>query len=131
MCIRDSSFGVSNRIPCTLRCGINAEYMGFDSRHQRRVPTSIVSGSLKFPLAISDLYMIQQINQALSSKKDKDAHKGTLDHARSPSPKPSMSPKAAKSPDKNPFGDVVIETCLLYTSPSPRDGLLSRMPSSA
>ena len=26
--------------------------------------------------------------------------------------------------------DIVI-TCLLYTSPSPRDGLLSRMPSSA
>ena len=25
----------------------------------------------------------------------------------------------------------VIESCLLYTSPSPRDGLLSRMPSSA
>ena len=24
-----------------------------------------------------------------------------------------------------------FETCLLYTSPSPRDGLLSRMPSSA
>ena len=29
--------------------------------------------------------------------------------------------------------DVVgrVKTCLLYTSPSPRDGLLSRMPSSA
>ena len=26
---------------------------------------------------------------------------------------------------------VQLETCLLYTSPSPRDGLLSRMPSSA
>ena len=26
---------------------------------------------------------------------------------------------------------VNYETCLLYTSPSPRDGLLSRMPSSA
>ena len=26
---------------------------------------------------------------------------------------------------------VHIEVCLLYTSPSPRDGLLSRMPSSA
>ena len=26
---------------------------------------------------------------------------------------------------------VVAVTCLLYTSPSPRDGLLSRMPSSA
>ena len=25
----------------------------------------------------------------------------------------------------------MIKTCLLYTSPSPRDGLLSRMPSSA
>ena len=26
---------------------------------------------------------------------------------------------------------LVIDICLLYTSPSPRDGLLSRMPSSA
>ena len=26
---------------------------------------------------------------------------------------------------------AAIHTCLLYTSPSPRDGLLSRMPSSA
>ena len=28
-------------------------------------------------------------------------------------------------------GNEVPEGCLLYTSPSPRDGLLSRMPSSA
>ena len=27
--------------------------------------------------------------------------------------------------------DKLLNTCLLYTSPSPRDGLLSRMPSSA
>ena len=27
--------------------------------------------------------------------------------------------------------DLLNKTCLLYTSPSPRDGLLSRMPSSA
>ena len=27
--------------------------------------------------------------------------------------------------------DPIDNTCLLYTSPSPRDGLLSRMPSSA
>ena len=27
--------------------------------------------------------------------------------------------------------DAVFDSCLLYTSPSPRDGLLSRMPSSA
>ena len=39
---------------------------------------------------------------------------------------------------RNPAGGVFIiasngdtEVCLLYTSPSPRDGLLSRMPSSA
>ena len=28
-------------------------------------------------------------------------------------------------------GTAQLDTCLLYTSPSPRDGLLSRMPSSA
>ena len=28
-------------------------------------------------------------------------------------------------------GGVIKNLCLLYTSPSPRDGLLSRMPSSA
>ena len=27
--------------------------------------------------------------------------------------------------------DTLVDICLLYTSPSPRDGLLSRMPSSA
>ena len=37
---------------------------------------------------------------------------------------------------KNSMGDegefaILSATCLLYTSPSPRDGLLSRMPSSA
>ena len=30
-----------------------------------------------------------------------------------------------------PFTSVSVKGCLLYTSPSPRDGLLSRMPSSA
>ena len=29
------------------------------------------------------------------------------------------------------FANAVLVSCLLYTSPSPRDGLLSRMPSSA
>ena len=30
-----------------------------------------------------------------------------------------------------PAPKILIKNCLLYTSPSPRDGLLSRMPSSA
>ena len=38
-----------------------------------------------------------------------------------------------KNPNKNVLEDVKVyfKSCLLYTSPSPRDGLLSRMPSSA
>ena len=31
----------------------------------------------------------------------------------------------------NPENHDMLNDCLLYTSPSPRDGLLSRMPSSA
>ena len=29
------------------------------------------------------------------------------------------------------INQIILSACLLYTSPSPRDGLLSRMPSSA
>ena len=38
-----------------------------------------------------------------------------------------------KTVDDTPFGggSSMLMSCLLYTSPSPRDGLLSRMPSSA
>ena len=38
-----------------------------------------------------------------------------------------------KDQDVPPTASIFIssEACLLYTSPSPRDGLLSRMPSSA
>ena len=52
--------------------------------------------------------------------------------------KPSRIPYYATPYEHNPysfFGVGIAEnmddTCLLYTSPSPRDGLLSRMPSSA
>ena len=45
----------------------------------------------------------------------------------SPSGTPDQSPSADPSEDIGGPGDP----CLLYTSPSPRDGLLSRMPSSA
>ena len=36
----------------------------------------------------------------------------------------------AKESNSEKF-DESLDVCLLYTSPSPRDGLLSRMPSSA
>ena len=38
-----------------------------------------------------------------------------------------MGPETVFFVDETPLNNV----CLLYTSPSPRDGLLSRMPSSA
>ena len=41
-------------------------------------------------------------------------------------PAPAPAPDAAPTPPA-----ATPSTCLLYTSPSPRDGLLSRMPSSA
>ena len=38
----------------------------------------------------------------------------------------------ARAKQKRKTSEVKLDnTCLLYTSPSPRDGLLSRMPSSA
>ena len=39
--------------------------------------------------------------------------------------------RAFVKPDGTYGGEMMPKTCLLYTSPSPRDGLLSRMPSSA
>ena len=51
-----------------------------------------------------------------------------------------LAAKAAAAPDGDALVRLYYEqseafaeynTCLLYTSPSPRDGLLSRMPSSA
>ena len=39
--------------------------------------------------------------------------------------------KLAKPNHTKPYQTIPNHTCLLYTSPSPRDGLLSRMPSSA
>ena len=44
------------------------------------------------------------------------------------------APKVAQALDtiaRKPTRDALRAICLLYTSPSPRDGLLSRMPSSA
>ena len=44
---------------------------------------------------------------------------------------PSQTPKPQKALQKNLLLTPLHPICLLYTSPSPRDGLLSRMPSSA
>ena len=52
---------------------------------------------------------------------------GTVMDARLPGSAKSVMEEFDRSHDKV---DILVN-CLLYTSPSPRDGLLSRMPSSA
>ena len=39
--------------------------------------------------------------------------------------------QACKALKEEGYRVILVNSCLLYTSPSPRDGLLSRMPSSA
>ena len=55
---------------------------------------------------------------------------GTFGQHMTPQPFVPGSPNPAPGSDGR-FEVVVFQPCLLYTSPSPRDGLLSRMPSSA
>ena len=62
----------------------------------------------------------------------KDIERGDLSYDREPVHDEDSSPDEVgteyyKGMDK----ETRIHRCLLYTSPSPRDGLLSRMPSSA
>ena len=59
---------------------------------------------------------------------------GNLDDLKSTHPMPAMRPpqnRKASRPVRSLGTNTISSTCLLYTSPSPRDGLLSRMPSSA
>ena len=57
-------------------------------------------------------------------------------HTRTTVPQPAL-PRTPQPPDTvitrtfEGVGSTLSLVCLLYTSPSPRDGLLSRMPSSA
>ena len=48
---------------------------------------------------------------------------------------PDVAPRACenfiKLIEQGYYDGIIFHSCLLYTSPSPRDGLLSRMPSSA
>ena len=63
---------------------------------------------------------INQINKCISILKTKPKIKRTM-----------WSRRAQEYDQKINSGKIYELACLLYTSPSPRDGLLSRMPSSA
>ena len=58
-----------------------------------------------------------------------DFVKEQMEHYPSPQYSVTVYSEQKTSREVSVFGRT--DTCLLYTSPSPRDGLLSRMPSSA
>ena len=76
----------------------------------RRVPCVVLLGAL---LAFTAACTNKKVNNPLANVGSKQPDKVLFDRAMD-------AMKHAKYDD-----------CLLYTSPSPRDGLLSRMPSSA
>ena len=77
----------------------------------------------KFQSPINRSYF-ETINPANEKKIAKIAHADEKDV--------NKAVKAARKAYDGVWGKISAkESCLLYTSPSPRDGLLSRMPSSA
>ena len=75
---------------------------------------------------VIELQIEQQVREQRQYR-DRLASEGLdPERSRSPSPPPTEPGRAA-----SPRSSLGMSPCLLYTSPSPRDGLLSRMPSSA
>ena len=78
-------------------------------------------------------YIVASIDHKESTYEDQQSIASTL-YNRPIDQRTVLNSMAALSEDiESPFYSLVDSenTCLLYTSPSPRDGLLSRMPSSA
>ena len=63
--------------------------------------------------------------------KDKYARHGLIETHRGNIKTPAFMPVGTQATVKACTINDIIKTCLLYTSPSPRDATLSRMPSSA
>ena len=109
--------------------------VGFDTNHKR--VSDLLSGhDSTFEVEKQDL--ASATNLILSSNEE-DLHDCNIYIITVPTPVNKY-----KQPDLHPIklasemigkviseGDIVIYDCLLYTSPSPRDRSLSRMPSSA
>ena len=112
----------------------------------RRTPESIAQAGRWLTLMKEFQFEVQhrpgtkhQNADALSRQPFCDAREGAMtDQAASTDPITDAVSRAVRRKDDDPDFRVnprsaacSPETCLLYTSPSPRDGLLSRMPSSA
>ena len=76
---------------------------------------------------------INSIYDTLQTKSDDDLINRTREFKLEIASAREVAQKYAKEKisDNEEADKHIINVCLLYTSPSPRDGLLSRMPSSA
>ena len=96
-----------------------------------------VSGSGKSSLAFDTIFAEGQRRyvESLSAYARQflgQVDKPDVDNIEGLSPAISIDQKSTSHNPRSTVGTVTeIQDCLLYTSPSPRDGLLSRMPSSA
>ena len=82
--------------------------------------TEIETNKKEYPLILTTSRVLQHYNASTMTRRTKNINIVDEDVLL-------IHPKDAAHRDIN-SGDI---GCLLYTSPSPRDGLLSRMPSSA
>ena len=72
--------------------------------------------------------LVLLLNASVSAFQKADAKKSAMKDTKAAPEKKAMTKGVAKTP---PVVDERLQSCLLYTSPSPRDLSTSRMPSSA
>ena len=72
-----------------------------------------------------------QATPSVAKKEEKSSSLDTMAQKPQAQPRRSDEPSEEYYETKATIFNALFETCLLYTSPSPRDATLSRMPSSA
>ena len=78
---------------------------------------------------MQDTYEVSEAVQSSVTARKHTCLRVSVQGARMPLGGEPGERKCKRAEDKNLL--TVFRSCLLYTSPSPRDGILSRMPSSA
>ena len=158
MCIRDSDCGVptittvdptdpnncpalDNGIITITATGVNLEYSIDDGTTYQttnsftnlsdgsyiiRVRNSVTDCFVSSTTTLTDPICLEICNDGFDNDGD-----GLTDCDDPDCEVPTITTVDPTDPNNCPALDNGIITCLLYTSPSPRDGLLSRMPSSA
>ena len=93
----------------------------------------IVYGTSKYKIDISDISFSQTFREksfAVKTLHNQSSFEGSSINEANPAEFSLNTPLLSEERHKVVF-DRLLDCCLLYTSPSPRDATLSRMPSSA